>query len=142
MIEEQEARATDKIVGGYTRINQAGNPPAQNPAGAPTAQGATVQPGNPSPANVQPANTLASSALVNVIPVIKEPKEADIVMKFKYKQLEKNDGKPTYPKLVKLRRQMTRNARAVNSPFGEENMDMKASSCGTQHTHNVQLCCL
>ena len=54
----------------------------------------------------------------NVIPVIKELKEADIVAKFKYEQLDKIDGEPTYPTLVKLRRQMARNTRAVKSSFG------------------------
>ena len=49
-----------------------------------------------------PANALASSVLDNVIPVIKEPKEANILAKFKYKQLDKIDGEPTYPKLVEL----------------------------------------
>ena len=116
--EEQEARAIDKMAGGYTRSNQGGNPPAQNPAGAPTAQGATVQAANPAPANAQPANALASSALDNVIPAVKEPKEADIIVKSKYKQLDKINGEPTYPKLVELRRQMTRNARAMKSLFG------------------------
>ena len=116
--EEQEARAIDKMAGGYTRSNQGGNPPAQNPAGAPTAQGATVQAGNPAPANPQPANALASSALDNVIPVIKEPKEADIIANFKYKQFDKIDGVPTHPKLVELRRQMTCNARTAKSLFG------------------------
>ena len=105
------------MTGGYTR-NTAGNPPVQNPAGAPTAKSATVQAGNPAPANPQPTNALASSALDNVIPVIKEPKEADIVAKFKYKQLDKIDGEPTYPKLVELRRQMACNARTVKSSFG------------------------
>ena len=100
------------MAGGYTR-NTAGNPPAQNPTGAPTAQGVTVQACNPAPANPQPANALASSALDNVIPIIKEPKEADIVAKFKYKQLDKIDGEPTYPKLVELQRQMARNTRAL-----------------------------
>ena len=76
----------------------------------------TVQCGNP--ANPAPTNVLASSALDNGIPVIKEPKEADILAKFKYKQLDKIDGEPNYPQLVELRRQMTRNARAVKSSFG------------------------
>ena len=88
------------MTGGYTRNNQAGNPPAQNPAGATTAQGASVQAGNPAPANAQPTNALASST------------------KFKYRQLDKIDGEPTYPKLVEPPRQMTRNARAVKSLFG------------------------
>ena len=116
------------MAGGYTRNNQGGNPPAQNPAGAPTAQGATAQAGNPAPPNAPPANALASSALDSVIPVIKEPKEADIVVKFKYKQLDKIYGEPTYIKLVKLRYQTTRNARAVKSLFGEGTIGTKASS--------------
>ena len=108
------------MAGGYTRNNQAGNQPAQNPAGAPNAQGATVQAGNPAPANAQPANTLASSALDNVIPVpvIKEPKEADIGAKFKYKQLDKIDGEQTCPELVQLRCQMKCNTRTAKSSFG------------------------
>ena len=57
----------------------------------------TAQCGNPAPADV-----LASSALDNVIPVIKEPKEADILAKFKFKQLDKIDGEPMYPQLVEL----------------------------------------
>ena len=75
-----------------------------------------MQRGNP--ANQVPTNILASSALDNIIPVIKEPKEAEILAKFKYKQLDKIDGEPNYPKLVELRRQMARNARAVKSSFG------------------------
>ena len=44
--------------------------------------------------NAVAVNVLASSALDNVIPVIKEPKEADILAKFKYRQLDKIDGEP------------------------------------------------
>ena len=98
--------------------NPGGNPAAQNQTGAPPAQAATVQAGNPTQANAAPVNALASSALDNVIPVIKEPKESDIIAKFKYEHLDKIDGEPTYPKLVELRRQMARNARAVKSSFG------------------------
>ena len=57
----------------------------------------TAQCGNPALTNV-----LASSALDNVIPVIKEPKEADILAKFKFKQLDTIDGEPTYPQLEDL----------------------------------------
>ena len=59
-----------------------------------------MQRGNPE--NPAPMNVLASSALDNVIPVIKELKEANILAKFKYKQLDKIDGEPNYPKLVEL----------------------------------------
>lgn len=72
----------------------------------------------PTPPRNNRTNVLASSALDNVIPVIKEPKEADIVTKFKYKQLDKVDGEPKYPQLVELRRQLARNARAIKSSFG------------------------
>ena len=108
------------MAGRVTRNNPGANPPAQNQnqAGALIPQAATVQAGNLTQANTAPVNALASSALDNVIPVIKEPKESDIIAKFKYKQLDKIDGEPTYPKLVELRRQMARTARAVKSSFG------------------------
>ena len=106
------------MAGGLTRNNPGGNPAAPIQAGAPPAQAATGQAGNLTQANAAPVNALASSALDNVIPVIKEPKESDILAKFKYKQLDKIDGEPTYPKLVELRRQLARNARAVKSSFG------------------------
>ena len=64
----------------------------------------------PTPPQSNRSNVLASSALDNVIPTIKEPKEADIVAKFKYKRLDAIEGEPAYPQLVELRRQLARNA--------------------------------
>ena len=99
------------MAGGLTRGNPGGT---QNQNINPN-----VNAGNlPTPPRNNRTNILASSALDNVIPVINEPKEADIVTKFKYKQLDQIDGDPKYPQLVELRRQLARNARAIKSSFG------------------------
>ena len=128
------------MAGGYTRNNpQWGGVQNQNiNPNVNAVNSPTMQHGNL--AYPVPANLLASSALDNVIPTITEPKEADILAKFKYKQLEKIDGEPNYPKLVKLQRQMVRNARALKSSFGGGRPNTKASSCWTQHKCSARAC--
>ena len=95
------------MAGGATRTNPQGQAQNQN-----------INPNLPTPPRNNRTNVLATSALDSVIPVIKEPKEADIVTKFKYRHLDKIDGEPKYPQLVELRRQLARNARAIKSSFG------------------------
>ena len=125
------------MAGGHTRNNpQAGGVQNQNLNPNIPAGNASIAQQN----NAVAVNVLASSALDNVIPVIKEPKEADILAKFKYRQLDKIDGEPNYPKLVELRQQMARNARAVKSLFWGGRTDTKVSSCGTQPTCSARAC--
>lgn len=101
------------MAGGATRTNMNRGDQNQNP---------NLPAGNaPAPAPRSAGTTLASSALDNVIPTIKEPKETDIIMRFKYKQLDPINGEPTYPKLVELRQQLARNGLTIKSSFGGGN---------------------
>ena len=59
-----------------------------------------------------------ASAFDHLIPHIRVPKEKDLVELFQYKELDKILGQPTYEKLLWLRKQLTRNATKVESPFG------------------------
>ena len=45
-------------------------------------------------------------------------KEKDLIALWQYKELDSIVGRPTYEKLVWLRKQLTRNATKVESPFG------------------------
>ena len=75
------------------------------------------------------------------LPIIKEPKEADILAKFKYKQLDKIDDEPNPPSS----RSHDDRWRAAREPGsrrfgGGGRTDTKASSCGTQPTYSVREC--
>ena len=59
-----------------------------------------------------------ASAFDTMIPHIRVAKEKDLIELFQYKELDKIVGRPNYKKLVWLRKQLTRNATKVESPFG------------------------
>ena len=64
------------------------------------------------------AAAASASAFDHLIPHIRVPKEKDFIELFQYKELDKILGQPTYEKLLWLRKQLTRNATKVDSPFG------------------------
>ena len=62
--------------------------------------------------------TVSASALDLAITTIREPKEADIIARFEFVELDKIEGRPNYTSYKNCRKQLARNALKIESIFG------------------------
>ena len=74
--------------------------------------------GTPTPTGGSATTTVSASALDLAIPTIREPKEADILARFEFAELDKIEGRPNYTSLKNCRKQLARNALKIQSIFG------------------------